>query len=104
MREHAAAIVVRRRVGEPPGLRADGRVEDDAGNERVPRPFAALRPKDLPDPPRRELAPRVAQRADADDVNVERVAVDLDDAPNGPLRHAPLADDAVDPRDATSVP
>ena len=97
-REDAAAIDVGVRVREAPRARSDRRIEHDARAERVPGVRAAVREEHLADPARRELAPRVADDADADDGDVEVVAVDLRHAADGPLRDAALADDAVDAR------
>lgn len=76
----------------PPSVRSDLRVEHDAREERRPRRLAALRPEHLPDPSRRQLAARIAKRADPNDRHVELVADDLDHPPDGPLRHAALPD------------
>ena len=81
------------------GARTDGGVEDDARQERLPRVRAPVREEDLPDPPRRQVTARVPQYADADDRDVDVVTIDLRDAPDGPLRDASFADDAIDARD-----
>jgi hypothetical protein len=53
----------------------------------------------LPDAPRRQLAARVSHDAHAEDCDVDLIAVDFGHAPDGALRNAPLAEDAIDARD-----
>ena len=98
-REDAAVVVVGVGVGEAPGARSDRRFEDDARPQRLPRVGASVREEDLAHSTGRELTPRVADDAHADDGHVEVVAVHLRHAPDGPLRHAALADEAVDAGD-----
>src|SRR5262245_60193433 len=58
-----------------------------------------MREEDLADAARRELCAGVAHDADADDRDIEIVAVDLGDAPDRALRDAAFAEDAIDARD-----
>jgi hypothetical protein len=53
----------------------------------------------LPNAAGSELVARVAKDAYSDDGDVDGVSVHLGHAPYGPLRNAPLTDDAVDARD-----
>ncbi len=97
--EDPAVILVGVRVGEPPGAGPDRRVQDHARAEGVPGIGAAMREEHLPRSPRRQLTASVPDDADADDRDVQIISVDLGNAPDGPLRDAPLADDAVHTRD-----
>src|SRR5262249_9055393 len=98
-REDATSIDVGSLIGEPPRLRPDDGLEDHAGRERLPRIAAAMRKEDLAYPSRGELPAPVADDANADDRDVDLVALDLGDAPDGSLGNAPLAEDALDAGD-----
>ena len=58
-----------------------------------------MREQCLTDTTRRELRPRVADDADPDHGDVDRVPLELRDAPDRPLRDPALPEERVDPRD-----
>jgi hypothetical protein len=91
-------VDVRVRIGEAPSVRPDDGVEDDARAQGIPRIGTPVREEDLANPARRQLVPRVTEHADADDGHLEIVAVHLGHPPDGALRHAALADEALDAR------
>jgi hypothetical protein len=80
-------------------MRADDRLQHEAGPKGIPGLRAAMRIERLPCSPRCHLGPGVSNDPDADDGHFDAVRVELRHATDGALRNTALALQAIDTRD-----
>jgi hypothetical protein len=97
--EHAAPVLVTSLVGDPPGTRADERVEHDARPQLIPRRRPALGVAGHPELAGHHLGAEVAGLASIEEDDLDLVSVEeRRDATAGALRPDLAVDDAIDAR------